>query len=140
MAKRKAVKKSKRVAKGIAFIIKALAQAKQDARLCSVGEERLKWWRRNRYKFKSVRAALLTWTANQVDAWFDYAGVDRTVHWHIDRWWDDLDSMFGTGEGDLSWEQKKLFEKLLNSRPSTVEIMLDGISEFELSGELSIVL
>lgn len=45
-------------------------------RLCSVGQERLKWWKANGEKFKTIREALLTWKVSQIHAYLNDAGIN----------------------------------------------------------------
>lgn len=54
-------------------LIGALTYAKAIGDLCSTGENRLRWWKANRKKFSSIRAALLTWTPQQRRAYFEWA-------------------------------------------------------------------
>lgn len=60
----------------IARIIAFLTLRQKDNQLCHVGQQRLRWWRRNGHKFRSVKAALSTWDAEAIEAWFSYAGID----------------------------------------------------------------
>lgn len=53
----------------IQSIINNLQKRRRERRLCSVGCERLTWWKGNGKKFKSPKAAILTWTWDQVMAW-----------------------------------------------------------------------
>lgn len=43
--------------------------------LCSTGKERLKWWKANARKFSSVKAAMLTWTDEQIRAFCNDRGL-----------------------------------------------------------------
>lgn len=54
-------------------LIAVLEYTKLQGRLCSTGVERLKWWRRNGHKFPSIRAAMMTWTAEQRNAYYRWA-------------------------------------------------------------------
>lgn len=74
MAKKAASRK--KVAPGIARIIALLTEENNDYSLCSTGQARLKWWKKNQFKFKSVKAALLTWKSSAIEAWFDYIDLD----------------------------------------------------------------
>lgn len=56
-------------------IIAFLAYRQEEQTLCKVGQARLRWWRRNGKKFRSVKAALSTWTSDEIIAWFDYADI-----------------------------------------------------------------
>lgn len=64
--------------KNIERIINLLDATKQSGTLCQVGQARLKWWRRNGKRFRSVKTALSTWTAEEIAAWFDFASIPYT--------------------------------------------------------------
>lgn len=76
--------KTKRVAPGIKRIIDFLQRHLEDRNssdhyrtpLCSTGKKRLDWWKKNKYKFSSAKAAMLTWDYDAVTAWLEYAGID----------------------------------------------------------------
>lgn len=47
--------------------------------LCSVGQERLKWWRANRTKFTTITEAIKTWTPEQILAFTNWLGLYKKV-------------------------------------------------------------
>lgn len=65
--------------RNIEKIIAYLEGHRRDGGLCKVGRARLRWWKRNGKKFRTVKAALSTWTSTEIEAWFEFAGF------HIDR-------------------------------------------------------
>lgn len=46
--------------------------------LCSIGQERMKWWKANARKFSSVKAAIMTWDERQIQLFCNDRGL--TVH------------------------------------------------------------
>lgn len=51
-----------------------------NAPLCSTGQERLKWWKRNGKKFRSIKDAILKWDDDHLEAFLDYFGIDIYDH------------------------------------------------------------
>lgn len=129
MAKKR--RRSPKVNRDIQKIITFLEGLLNTGELCYVGQERLRWWKRNKFKFNSVREALSTWSANQLTVWLDY----------IDMWWEDYDEDWQNLEEaftaiyyKLTPEQKKLKKAFLAIKPSEVELILANLTDNELIG------
>lgn len=77
------MRKTKRNKKKVcAEIQKLIANLEGNWGLCAVGKERLRWWKRNGHRFKSINEALRGWTPKQVSAFASYACPSYK--------WDDL--------------------------------------------------
>jgi hypothetical protein len=76
-----AAKKFKKTPADIQTIIDHLAHRKRQRRLCRVGRERLRWWRKHRYEFPNAKAAVRSWDTQAISAWLD--DQDRVIPYTI---------------------------------------------------------
>lgn len=80
--------------RNIEKIILHLEDEQRDDLLCKVGQARLRWWKRHGKKFRTLKAALSTWTVSEINAWFEYANINhdragraektRSTYWAVD--------------------------------------------------------
>lgn len=126
-------KKQKQPCIGIRSIIERLQEAKDCDTLCHVGRNRLTWWKRNALKFPTVKAALQTWTVDQIEAWFSWADIYFGGGLEED-WEYAISSMEDVA---ITAEQKECMKAFLKLRPTMKEILLDK-SERELAGRGSL--
>ncbi len=73
---KKTTKKAAKKLTNIDRLILLLGNRMRWQGLCPVGQERLKWWKKNRNKFSSIKAACATWTPQQVLAFTEFAEID----------------------------------------------------------------
>ncbi len=77
--------KTRRFSPEVAQVIAFLESAQDRQALCATGQERLRWWRTHGHRYRTVRAALSTWTPGQVEEWLDYIGADYESGAHLNR-------------------------------------------------------
>ena len=70
----------KQIARGIKILISWYEWRRAHNNLCTVGKERLTWWKKEGVKFPSVAAAMKGWTDQQVRAFVDDRGRQLARH------------------------------------------------------------
>lgn len=96
-------------------LIEYLQEQLNDGYLCSIGQERLKWWRKNGHKFANPLDAMKGWDGVQIHAFLDYMNFQYYLENQANDFVDVKDG-FSTSVWDTANELDELINSIKNKK------------------------